>query len=127
MVESDRSECACESPEEQRGIPEGTSRCPSIVHSHTESPGVLSGYSATWLSFSLESEDMTPGGKGGASYSLEDVRFRRMRHNEGRGVLLNVLVLARELPEPLEDGPQLHISWWPLTRLKAALVAMVQG
>lgn len=92
MAGNDRSEYACESPEAQKGIPEGTSECPSIVHSHMESPGVLSEYSATWPSFSVESWDMP-----GREHSLENIGFRRMRHNERRGVLLNVLVLACEL------------------------------
>lgn len=55
MAGIDHWECACESQEVQMGTPEGTSECPSIVHSHTESPGDRSGYSATWPTFSPKS------------------------------------------------------------------------
>lgn len=40
-----------------------------------------------------------------------------MRHDKRRGVLLNVLVLARELSEPLEESPQfpyIVVATYPL-------------
>jgi hypothetical protein len=105
MAGIDRSEYACESPEAQRGIPEETLECPSIVHSHMESPGVLSEYSATWPSFSVETRKMP-----GRGHSLENIGFRRMCHNEWRGVLLNVLVLACELFRAVKRASVITLS-----------------
>jgi hypothetical protein len=63
-------------------------------------------------------------------YILKNVAFRWVCHDKGRGVLLNALVLASELYTSKivrEHGLSSSIGVWPLTRLKAAFVAIISA
>lgn len=98
MAGSDHWVCACEWPEVRTGIREGRSECPNIAHSHKGSQGDQLRCSAICPQGQLGILRSDTKGK----HALKDVGLGWMSDNERWRGLLDILILASELPRRLE-------------------------